>query len=280
MKRTLIVLGILLSVGLAISSFVYAADTPPTEESLENHMSEFSSSYIDDSIYDTLEELGVESSAQIVKVYNIPVVSLFARYSTIGEVMSKPQYSEAAFYVIRDRDSLRYYDINCGLNFLDKETFDFRVIPVYFNNEVIKTVSPDIIVYNVYYLSGATNYQGTALYYETDMGDYIYYMANEEYLMPRSTFVDCMTERNERSRAQEGMIGATTFDMSKYQKYNINSSTFDPSILSASAAVPMDTDPAKPDHTVLIVTIIAASVAAMAAVSAVLILRKRKTRKA
>ena len=40
---------------------------------------------------------------------------------------------------------------------------------------VKKYISPDVKVENVYYLSGETNHMGTAIYYRTNLGDYVYY---------------------------------------------------------------------------------------------------------
>ena len=281
MNKIFISLCILTSIIFAISAPVCAAEIPSEDITAENRISEFSSSHID---ADILGYFDVDSFDMVIKAYNMPIIFAFTHYSTINEVLNSVYNDQKLYAIVSDNKvQVVYLSVEGGLPPVKaiNPLHEWIDISAYLDDTIIKNVSPDIVVYNVYYLWGESNRQGSALYYETNMGDYVYYHKGAKYLMPNNVFADYMKTLYAEmlEDAKNGKDGYTIHDWSKYK---LNSPDFDPSVLLENANVtpePVDNNPGKPDNTPWIIAASGAAVA-VAAISAVLILRKRKASKA
>ena len=69
------------------------------------------------------------------------------------------------------------YKIERGDEFdsIEKIYIDKDAMQMLQSGEVTKFIAPDVVVYNVYYLDGYGNQTGTAIYYNTNKGDFVYY---------------------------------------------------------------------------------------------------------
>ena len=278
MKRVLITVYCLFCIVLSAPLFVHAVGASPVEDDSKSRINTHSSANIEASV---LKELNLKSSDQIVKIYNLPIIFAFYKYSTIEEIMNS-QYANVVYYRFWANGELMNYTPESGQRPAENAFRNDFALQVYFENKIIKEISPDIVVYNVYYLSGETNRQGTALYYETNWGDYVFYdYYTGCYLMPSTVFVDYIRylKLERRAAFAGGKNGGTfTYDLTLY---DITSDTFDPSVLVGTVNTgnqPVDSDPGKPDNTPWIIAASGAAVAVVAA-AAVLILRKRKASK-
>ena len=275
MKRILITLGVLLGIITALPSFGYASSTPQ-ENTITPAMREESSLYIEPA---ALENTDLGPNDNIIRVYNTSI-SFFWSHSSIDEFLDS-DYSDTQFYVILySTGELKFYDEYAGLRSTEGSMFHRDLPAIYFYDDPIKKLSPDITVYNLYYLSCATNMQSSVLWYETDMGEYVYYAGAGGLLMPSDVFIDYIRGWLKNKRGYNGgSWEEVDIDISPYA---INADTFDPSVLIGTVNTgnqAVEGDPGKPDNTPWIIAASGAAVAAVA-VAAVLILRKRKVSKA
>lgn len=233
MKRVFIIISILLAISLALPYFVCADSNTSTGETADPHTNQLSSSYIDPSV---LDKLDLGPLDKIVKCYSVDYESAFSEYSTFEEVLNS-DYLNYIFYVVQsDEEGIKYYNedgTEAGTPVQVNNTFNTLVLPAYFTESMIKLISPDINVYNVYYLA-KLNTDGVAiLYYETDMGNYVYYRTQSKRLMPPAVFVDLIRYRKRKHDTM--MRGSITteelsYDLSIYEIYSEN---FDPHYLPA-----------------------------------------------
>lgn len=234
MKKYLITCTLCLSLIVLFCMNVYAAESEDTEMKVK----------IEDSLkfsYDTINQVDIAEGEKIVKVYNITPPEAFAECSTIEEIISKwalPSFTY--YYVISNDVTVRQIIRLDGLNGKIRESFvpsdsmrmkNRYTLPVkeIINNEGIKRVSSEIEISNVYYLDGEMiPGDGVVVYYETNLGKYVYYyQMGEEYVIPLERFVEMMKEvaggRGPDSPPTSNISVSTLFDLSEF---NIKSETF------------------------------------------------------
>jgi len=147
----------------------------PENEEKPNEFSQYSAIQIDDSIKSAL---GVQDNEQVIRVYNISTERAFAKYGTIEEVLTSDDVLQALYAVMKDYgikvytfdDDSNVVEIKYGIRFTDDETTS-----VLLNNTILEQFPQGAKILDVYYLWGAANYAGSALYYRTDKGDFVYY---------------------------------------------------------------------------------------------------------
>ena len=283
MNRRCVSLSILLCTLWALSISVYAAVVESENDPTNMTISEFRSSYTDPVI---LELLGVDSSDNVVKMYNISVVDAFHDYRSITDVLSSEYYNQILYVVVTDNKEPTVYFAKprkgeeIPVKAHDDNLVQSKDLSAYFDETLIKSISPNITVYNVYYIWSVPDREGISIYYETDLGDFVYYHNGGEYLMPINAFCDYMNILYNRTYGLDEDTGSeSAFNLSIY---NLRSSSFDPGAWVENIKVtpePVDSDPGKPDNTPWIIAASGAAAAVVAA-AAVLILRKRKASRA
>ncbi len=147
----------------------------PENEEKPNEFSQYSAIQIDDSIKSAL---GVKDNEQVIRLYNIPTERAFAKRETIEEVLASDDVLQELYAVMKDYgikvytfdDNSNVVEIKYGIRFTDDETTS-----VLLNNTVLEQFPQGAKILDVYYLWGAANYAGSALYYRTDKGDFVYY---------------------------------------------------------------------------------------------------------
>jgi hypothetical protein len=147
----------------------------PENEEKPNEFSQYSALQIDDSVKSAL---GVGENEQVIRFYNISTERACSQYGTIEEVLASDYVLQAHYAVIND-DGIKVYrvdensnvdEIRYGIRFTENETMS-----VLLNNTVLEQFPQGAKVLDVYYLWGENNYAGSALYYRTDKGDFVYY---------------------------------------------------------------------------------------------------------
>jgi len=131
----------------------------------------------------------VKDFKSIMRYYNVPVRFVFSEYDNIDDILASA-YATKKYYVVEQQDgTLQCYNEHLkemksnrqtikngetvNLSYLDipEKAFERFDDPDF----VKKYISPDVNIENVYYLSGESSHMGTAIYYRTDKGDYVYY---------------------------------------------------------------------------------------------------------
>ena len=145
---------------------------------------------------EVLERIALEDTELVFKCYVLHIESVFTNYTNIDEILDKSygvRYVQKEFsdpylnIFITDKNGKvieRAYTKNTDI-VIYQETLDELQ-----NAEAIKAVSPDIVVQSVYYLWGENMRMGTAIYYKTNLGDYVYYRQHwlGEKLFPAEVF--------------------------------------------------------------------------------------------
>lgn len=116
----------------------------------------------------------VKDFSSVMRLYNVPLRMAFTDYDNIDDVMSS-SYVLRTYYIVEYEGNTEVY------NEQFKE-FDYTTrIPAHamerFKDKdfVSKYISPTAELKNIYYLSGEASHMGTAIYYRTSEGDYVYY---------------------------------------------------------------------------------------------------------
>ena len=209
MKKVILFLLIAI-LAVALSS---CRQTPPSSENDENlkESSQYSALQIDDSVKSAL---GVGENEQVIRFYNISTERACSQYGTIEEVLASDYVLQAHYAVIND-DGIKVYrvdensnvdEISYGIRFTENETMS-----VLLNNTVLEQFPQGAKVLDVYYLWGENNYAGSALYYRTDKGDFVYYnyfltyavLGKEQTFFTKAEFFDLMRAIDEYESTQD-----------------------------------------------------------------------------
>lgn len=124
---------------------------------------------------ETLALLPLKKGDEVVRIYVSLLTYKFS--SKIDELL--PDYNGRIIYaVISTNGTYTSYEILDGKCVEIKETNSnyFGNLTTLLENKVIKLVDPNIKVDHTYYIYG--NKTGTAIYYKTNMGNYVYYVSH------------------------------------------------------------------------------------------------------
>ena len=112
---------------------------------------------------------------------------------SIEEIL-KSEYINATCYMVMDGMELVsvYKDFNGKLYLMDMANsripYDHETRTILINESILEKLPQNAHMLDVYYLWGQTSYQGSALYYKTDLGDFVYYkyysVGGKQYLFP------------------------------------------------------------------------------------------------
>lgn len=131
----------------------------------------------------------VQDFKSIMRHYNVPLRGAFTEFDNIDDVLASASVLKKYYVVEYEDGSVRFYDEH--LNEMKSNSYTIRngervalpylTLPekawnVFYNADFAKTyIAPDAQVENVYWLSGESSMMGTAIYYRTSVGDYVYY---------------------------------------------------------------------------------------------------------
>ena len=164
----------------AIMGGILTACTDQPEEGIAtpvNELIEYSAINIDSSIK---EEIGVEDDEIVICVHNASFIYAFWKYDNIEEVLKSELILDTYYIVVNKGVVVGTYHcddigdpnrINLGNLLYD----DSETLTVFLNNTIEDQLPQGATVLDVYYLYGRPAHHGSALYYITDMGDFVYY---------------------------------------------------------------------------------------------------------
>lgn len=240
MKKAVLIIGVLFAVTFFVMQEVNAIDTNLAIET----------SIIDDSkniSIDTEKQLMCNENDHVVRIFNVSLLNLFTKYNNMQDVIKTEASTIQIIYRITTSDgAITYKTIKDGQTYKMVDDFyvDNKSLQAFNRyDEIIKNALPDVVVNNVYFLWSELNFSGTAIYYETNEGDFVYHFSSrtlgeDEYLFPVEKFCDVQkTVLNELSKSTEIMYGSYTIDISNVidlSKYNINSDQFNLATSNAS----------------------------------------------
>ena len=224
MKRNLcIVLAILIV--LFAPSVASAEETAPVEDS----------TYVSEEIRDLL---GVPEDATVTRMYNTLIISDFNKTNTIEDVLASPKIQILYYVETLDgtvKELLLTDGVVTDVNQSQFTVVDSEAMQVYKSGSVLDLLGEDVVVQNVYYLTGYISHTGTAIYYRTNKGDYVYYRWHKlgefgeagELFLTAENFGKLMDEIYAEMLKHSGMDGGP--DLSKIwdlSSFRIDSPTF------------------------------------------------------
>ena len=164
----------------------------------------------------------VKDFKNIMRCYNVGIRLAFTESSNIDDVLAG-KYMLEKYYVVEYEDgSKKFYNENL------EELKSISTIPekawnTFFDRDFVTNhISPDGAE-DVYFLSGESNMMGTAIYYKTNKGDYVYYCDHHvgEALFPSEEFFKYQKALSEEYAKHPNDNGGAVdvsgvFDISKY----------------------------------------------------------------
>ena len=199
---------------------------PMTMASAEEPTPVEDSTYVSEEIRDLL---GAPEDATVTQMYNTQIFLVFGARDTIENVLAWPKMQ--VYYHIEMPDGTWMNKV-----IMDGEAFELemniqhpKAMEVYKSGCMLDLLGEDTVAENIYYLSGESSYTGTAIYYRTNKGDYVYCLWTDigECFFPAEAFFATMNRILEESAKYGHMDGgvdlSNVLDLSAYQ---LDSPTF------------------------------------------------------
>ena len=143
------------------------------------------------------QQLGVGNTEKAIKMFNVSMHFAFADIHNIDELLEKDDLILSEYYAIQSVDgTLSYKDIIDGtvVSLAGDMSTNQKAIKFLQDNTVATKIPAGAEIYETYYLSGENSYSGTAIYYKTNKGDFVYYshytVGDSEYLFPVKDFCE------------------------------------------------------------------------------------------
>lgn len=178
---------------------------------------------------DVIDKLNAKDSDEVLKIYNVPITFAFAEYQDIDSILMSQEVLEE-YYAVKTDDTYTYqieeYGVFVPINLNNLSTQAMQMCET---GEVTANIAADVIVYNTYYLSGESSHMGTAIYYKTNKGDYVYFNHSSigEYLFPIEAF--CAYQRailDEASQYPDRVGSASYSQVWDLSPYDFKSDSF------------------------------------------------------
>lgn len=221
----------------------------------------------------------IQPTDRVVRVYNTDLRSGFTENDTIDEVLASSDVLQI-YYVVKAQDGtwtcLMDADADDDFDIVEMEFVNYQALDACLSGEIVSRIALNAQVYNTYYLSGETMYEGTAIYYITDKGEYVHYFGGKhcigEFLMPAKEFWELnKTIKEELSKNPYGNGGSgSKWDL---PVYDLKSDAFD---LNAESPFKEMQEDARNER--LLWICISAGVCLAAAGVLFTMIRKRKTK--
>jgi hypothetical protein len=224
-----------------------------------------------------IQQLADEANADVVfhRLYTPTLVMVCSQSDNMDEVLENMSTSD---YFAATRTELWCYEMVDGEPQLTKSfPYSNSLVMQMITQEAIMGIAPDICIESVYYLSTgfAGNGEPSAIYYKTNLGEYVYYHIGNGIILNADRFLEYMhqwrTYIEKTLDEKGGFIGGYPMMHTDLSAYDWRSPDFDP-----DAPLPIEKDEPEPDFPWLIVGIGAAVLIAGAVVTAVIVIRRKK----
>ncbi len=222
--KKLLIFALLLALVMALPAVANA------QESVQD------SSYIEPEI---LAQMNTSGADQVVKVFHVDIMHGFSFFDSIETVIDQYQWKAPCYLVLSGSAVLRYYQPTQegGLELLEGSGgYSPLSIQEYVNHGGLNRLGEGVEVQSTYLLCGGSC-DGTAVYYETNQGTYVYFngpgfwsgYSSKEYLMPLNIFSFQSQKRAEYAYifSLYGASGSPVYPMSGYEGFDIHAEDFD-----------------------------------------------------
>ena len=193
----------------------------------------------DDSRYispEMAEAICDEDTIITIRAYKGMISSDFGSYSSIEEIVSRAddikylQENADGWCIVGTDWNGEYQKFKAGEN---GHSFNPYATQEFKTGEAIKTVSPDIAVQEIYYLDSEDCYEGSAIFYRTNLGDYVYasFYSLGERLFAAEVFWEYIKAVRMVHRAKykrEMVTGGPNYKICDLSAYDFRSPDFDP----------------------------------------------------
>ena len=158
---------------------------------------EYDALNIDDTIKRSLQ---IKSDDTIIRVLNTPIVFAFNEYSDIDALLTGDYIDQVLYAIVNDKSIEAIYLVdNLGESTTVENSLlsrDYKTVSVLLQNDVIDSLPEGAEITNIFYFWGQSNHQGSALYYRTNKGGFVYYRSylnnDTQYLFPEQDFFNYM----------------------------------------------------------------------------------------
>ena len=203
---------------------------PVNAEDNENYLQLEDSSHITQEI---LNLIPIEDGDQVVRIFITDIHSEFAKHDNIDELLNA--HNDLIVYAVKSIDNAaeayRIYEGEC-VKMRPYQGY-YILLDIYLNGEIIKQVDPDIKVEYAYYFCGESNISGNAIYYKTNMGDYVYYLGysggfDGAYLLSAQNFFEAQKVAYNHMLENGSNVGGTGVPDLDLSTYRVGSANFNP----------------------------------------------------
>lgn len=170
-------------------------------------------------------QLGVQDSENVIKIYNLSMSMAFSKVQNIEELLQTEGLILSEYYAVQKNDGTFSYRsiVEDRVDICTDAPVNIAALKVLCDKTIENKIAFDIK--GVYYLSGETTYTGSAIYYQTNQGDYVYYrhylLGNGEYLLPIKDFCEFQSAIQSEIDKQPNLDGdidiSRVYDLSKYE---------------------------------------------------------------
>ena len=275
MKKALTL--VLLSVIIGITAHLYV-NAEERMASAEREL--FDAVEIDE---DLKSSLAVKSNETVIRVLNTPVVFAFNNYSNLDEVLKGEDIDQVLYAIVGEAGVSSVYLIDeKGVATQTENSMlpnDYKMILALLQGEALKYLPGGTVVSNIYYFWGQSNHQGSALYYCTNEGEYVYYSGSigndNRYLFPANDFFEFMKAVYSNMGPENPPGGVDIESVWDLSGYNVASDLFS---LKISDGIEKAEDKLYAVPFWGIIAFSAAAVAAGVTIGILFIAKKRKSR--
>lgn len=218
--KKIIIIGLILIMIMSIPMGVFAAEEDTTVLEYNDSLK------ISD---EERQQLNVKESENVIRIYNLSIHMAFSEINSIDELFEK-ELVLSEYYAIHTADNTLNYKgiVGSKVENLSDVIINPKALKALQDSRITTKLSSDIEIYETYYFSGETSYTGSAIYYKTNKGDYVYYnhyaFGNSEYLFPAKDFCEYQKAIcNEISKSADLDGGVDISKIWDLSKYDINS---------------------------------------------------------
>lgn len=123
----------------------------------------------------------VEDTQLFVKAYSALILDVFVNFDNIDDILSSEK-AYPLYYLQQTAEGVNiyapdYFGEYCKNPSSTKSYYCSLALQEFQTHEALSSVSPDVVIHNIYYLHGehAVSGKSTAIYYVTNMGEYVFY---------------------------------------------------------------------------------------------------------
>ncbi len=121
------------------------------------------------------QQLSAAEDTIILRTYVLNLCGAFLSASNMDQALSRHECQVVYTVLDADGDFQAYRYQNDTLTEYNGGEISSACMRQFFDDSIILSISDQIIVENKYHIAGGMSRSGAAVYYETNMGDYIYY---------------------------------------------------------------------------------------------------------